>query len=109
MDKIPLKNYVIAGGIINFLTAIFVLLAQGKLPPQVPLFYGLPQGESQLTRPIFLLIPTALSSAVILANQFLARLVKDEFLKKAFVAAGFASAVFATITTFKIIFLVGNF
>ncbi|PIP57053.1 hypothetical protein COX04_01675 [Candidatus Woesebacteria bacterium CG22_combo_CG10-13_8_21_14_all_45_10] len=109
MDKVPLKNYILAGGAIDLLTAIFVLFAQGRLPPQVPLFYGLPLGEDQLTKPVLLLIPAILSGLIILFNLLLARLTKDDFLKKAFAVAGLASAVFAGITTLKIIFLVGNF
>lgn len=109
MDKIPLKNAVLAAGVINLLVIIFVLLTQGRLPPQVPLFYGLPLGENQLIKPVFLIIPAALSWLIILVNLLLTRLVKDEFLKKAFSLAGFSSAIFAAVTTLKIIFLVGNF
>lgn len=109
MDKIPLKNCVLAGGAINLLTVIFVILTQGRLPPQVPLFYGLPLGEGQLTKPIFLSTPAILSSVIILINLLFSRLVKDDFLKKSFAVAGLATATFAAITTFKIIFLVGNF
>lgn len=109
MDKVPLKNYILTGGVIDLLTAVFVLFAQNRLPPQVPLFYGLPLGEDQLAKPIFLLVPAILSCLIILANLLLAHLVKDDFLKKAFAVASFASAIFAAITTCKIIFLVGNF
>lgn len=109
MDKDPLKNYVLAGGAINLVTVIFILLTQNRLPPQVPLFYGLPQGEGQLTKPVFLLFPPLLSGLIILANLLLARLIKEDFLKKAFAVTGLASAILAAITTFKIIFLVGNF
>jgi hypothetical protein len=109
MDKIPLKNYILIGGVINFATIIFTLFVQGKLPPQVPLFYGLPLGENQLVKPIFLLIPSLLSCVIISANLFLARLIKDDFVKKAFAVTGLASAIFTGITTFKIIFLIGSF
>jgi len=106
MDKIPLKNWVLVGGALNLIALIFALISQNRLPPQVPLFYGVPAGENQLVKPLFLTVPALLSCFLILVNLFLARLTHNDFLKKALVVAGLAGAIFAGITTFKIIFLV---
>lgn len=108
MPQTPFKNYISAAGVIDIITIIFVLFFQRALPPEVPLFYGLPQGEGQLAKPIFLLIPALLSLLVVALNTFLIRLVKNDFLEKVLAIASLATAVFAGITTFKIIFLVGN-
>lgn len=108
MPQTPFKNYIYAAGVLDIVTALFVLLMQRVLPPEVPLFYGLPQGEEQLAKPIFLLIPAGLSLLIIFINLFLAKVIKDDFLKKVLAIASLVVAIFAAITTFKIIFLVGN-
>jgi hypothetical protein len=109
MQNAPFKNYLWVGVILNLVALAFVLLVQGRLPPQVPLFYGLPQGEEQLTKPIFLVLPALISLAIISINFLSSRFIKDDFLKKVLVVVGLATAVFAGITTFRIILLVGNF
>jgi hypothetical protein len=97
-----------AGWIFNFVTIIFLLAVQGRLPPEVPLFYGLPQGREQLAKPIFLILPSLISIVIITANLFMIRFLKDDFLKKVILAAGAGTALFACITSVKIAFLVGN-
>ncbi len=108
LEKLPLKGYFNASWTINLTIIIFSLLLLGRLPPQIPIFYGFPQSEAQLSQPIGILIPSSLSLIFILFNLFLINIIKDEFIKKTLVVAGLATAVFALITTVKIIFLVGQ-
>ncbi len=108
IEKLPLKAYFKASLIINFTIIIFSLLIQKRLPPQIPIFYGLPQGEAQLSSPIGILIPSVSSLIFVLLNLFLINIIKDEFIKKVLVVAGLTTAVFASITVVKIIFLVGQ-
>jgi len=108
LEKLPLKRYFNASWTINFIIIIFSLLLLGRLPPQIPIFYGFPQSEAQLSHPIGILIPSSLSLIFILLNLFLINIIKDEFIKKILVIAGLATAVFASITVVKIIFLVGQ-
>jgi hypothetical protein len=108
MAHTPFKNYFYAAGLVNLLTAVCILLAQSKLPPEVPLFYGLPQGQAQLTKSIFLLIPTIISFSISLVNIFLMTLLKNDFLKKVLICASLTIAIFTSVTSFKIIFLVGD-
>ena len=108
LEKLPLKGYFNASWIINFIIIIFSLLVQKRLPPQIPIFYGLPQGEAQLSSPIGILIPSVSSLIFVLLNLFLINIIKDEFIKKVLVVAGLTTAVFASITVVKIIFLVGQ-
>ncbi len=108
LEKLPLKGYFNASWILNFIIIIFSLLIQKRLPPQIPIFYGLPQGEAQLSSPIGILIPSVSSLIFVLLNLFLINIIKDEFIKKVLVVAGLTTAVFASITVVKIIFLVGQ-
>lgn len=108
MNKLPFKNYIYSALIINIFVIAFCLVIQSRLPPEIPLFYGLPQGQEQLTKPIGLLIPACFSLAFILTNLLLTRLTTNEFLKKALAVASFATSILAAITSIKIAFLVGN-
>lgn len=92
-------------GVVNVLS---IILLQKYLPPELPLFYGLPEGEGQLTTNLGLVIPGGVTLATIVTNLILAKIVKDEFLKQVLIVSGFAVAVFCLATTLKILFLVGS-
>jgi len=94
---------------VNVFVIIMAVLAQKRLPPQIPLYYGLPRGEQQLSDKAGILIPNIISLSVLILNTALSYLVKDEFLRKTLVVFGFVTVILATITTLKIILLVGNF
>ncbi|MEK7061291.1 MAG: hypothetical protein AAB954_01370 [Patescibacteria group bacterium] len=108
LEKIPLKEYFYSSLILNILVIFFCLLLLNRLPPQIPIFYGLTQGEAQLSSPLGILIPSGSSLIFVFINSLLVNILKDEFIKKTLVVAGLATAVFALITTLKIIFLVGQ-
>lgn len=93
---------------VNVFVIIMAVLAQKRLPPQIPLYYGLPRGEQQLSDKAGILIPNIISLSVLIINTTLSYLVKDEFLKKTLVVFGFVTVILATVTTLKIILLVGN-
>ena len=108
--SIPLKKYVVAFfalGIATILTV--VLLRERFLPNQVPLFYGLPEGEEQLSSSLGLVVPNLISITILLINVLISLFTKDEFLKKTLIITGFVAISFATITTIRIILLVGSF
>lgn len=105
----PLKNVLTVTLAGNILTILIVLVAQGHLPPQVPLYYGLAEGEEQLSSPLGLIIPSGLSLGILLVNTALTSVIKNDFLQKILVLASFAVTVFSVITTVKIILLVGSF
>jgi len=85
------------------------LLTLSSLPPQVPLFYGLPETEERLAPSWMLVVPSVVSFLILLANASLSLFVEDEFPKKILMAASLAAVLFSTITTLKIISLVGSF
>jgi hypothetical protein len=107
LEKLPLRGYFNASWIINILIILFSLLSLNRLPPQVPVFYGFPQGEAQLTPALGILIPPVSSLVFIFINLLLINTIKDDFIKKTLVIAGLATSIFASITVLKIIFLVG--
>ncbi len=108
--NLPFKNYIIASFLIN-LVIILSILVLGKfiLPPEVPLFYGLPQGQDQIADSLLLIIPSIVSVVIIVTNSFLAYITKDSFIKKSLILAGVLSVLFPLATTLKIIFLIGSF
>lgn len=108
LEKLPLKGYFNTSWIINLTIIIFSLLIQKRLPPQIPIFYSLPQGEAQLSSSVGILIPSVSSLIFVLLNLFLINIIEDEFIKKILVIGGLTTAIFASITVVKIIFLVGQ-
>ena len=63
-----MKNYVAAAIVINVLVILSVLALIGFLPPQVPLFYGLPEGQDQLATSWFLILPATTSLFILTSN-----------------------------------------
>lgn len=91
------------------LTSLFVVwISQKVLPPEIPLLYGLPEGEDQITNSAGLMIPNLIAIASIVVNATLAFFLEDKFVKTVLIYAGLAIVIFSTITTVKIIFLVGS-
>ncbi len=109
MPDFPFKNYALAVALTSFLVILVALLAKRWLPPQIPLFYGLPEGEEQLASTWKLVIPGAIAFIIAGVNILLSFFLKDDFLKKTLIVASFTATFFAAITTLKIIFLVGIF
>jgi len=85
-----------------------IITSWRTLPPQLPLFYSRPWGETQLATPFGLFLLPALSLAVFLINFFFTGFIpKEEKLTGQILAA--ASTVFSLLclaTLAKIIFLV---
>lgn len=108
MNSLVFKPYIYLSLGINMVTLVISLLAQKFLPPQIPLFYGLAEGEGQITPSLALVIPSLASALVVILNSFLSLVLKDDFLKKMLILAGLATSFLATVTTIKIILLVGS-
>jgi hypothetical protein len=107
--KVVLKNYAAAGLSLSLLSAILILIFKRTLPPQVPLFYGLPVGEAQLTSYWGFLIAPAASLVISFINILISSLISDNFYKRVLIISSFFISVLVIITTLKIIFLVGFF
>jgi hypothetical protein len=108
-DDIPYKKWVNAIVVVNLLIIAGIFVIKNFLPPEVPIFYGLPSGQEQLGGVYLLALPSIISLGVIFLNILLGVFIKDEFLVKILTLTGIASTFFSLVTTVKIIFLVGNF
>lgn len=107
-DKLPLNRLLLASFIIAIVTVGIGLLAQFILPPQIPLYYGLPQTIEQIAPSILILLPSFISIFITILNTLLSIKIHDNYLGRTLAFASITVAVLATVTTFKIIFLVGS-
>lgn len=88
-----------------FFSSLFLLLVYRGLPPEMPLFYSRPWGQTMLANRIWLWLLPALSLAVVTLNLLLAgKLAKElAILSRILIwTAAFVSLIL-TITLFKIV------
>ena len=109
IEDIPFKNPLIAAVSANIVIILIILLLQGFFPPQVPLLYGLPEGEAQLVSSLSLTIPSLVSLLVIAINIFISYFLKEEFFKKVLIITAVGLTIFSTTTTIKIVLLTISF
>ena len=107
--KVTYRNYFLAAIIINAAVALSLVLLRSFLPPLVPLFYGHPVGEAQLTNTLGLFIVPGVSLLITMLNLCASLWVKDDFLKKLLAISAIVISALTAITITKIIFLVGFF
>lgn len=108
-SEIPFFGLLVVSLFVCLTTIGSILLLKSHIPPQVPLFYGLPEGEGQLTTTMGLTIPSFVALAIIVINTILATIFENNFVRNSLVLTCFAVTLFATITTVKILLLVGSF
>jgi len=106
--KVPFSKQVVYCLLINLVMILLAALSIFVLPPEIPLLYGLPEGNDQLVKSWAITIPNLTALLLMLINTIFAINTKDEYIKKIIVLAGFTATFFATITVIKIFFLVGN-
>jgi len=106
---LPFKRTVITSLATNLLFILLVVLLKNNLPPQVPLLYGLPEGEEQLVPRLLLILPNTLAIGITLINIGLTFVTKDLFMRKLLLVVPVVVTFLAVITTLKILFLVGSF
>jgi len=107
-SKVAFARFVLASFIVNIIIIILVFVLGGFLPPEVPLLYGLPEGQDQLVSTYYLAIPALVSLIITIVNLILSSIVNDDLSKKALILISLVITLFSTITTIKIIFLVGS-
>lgn len=106
---IPYKNSLIIAVSVNIVIILMILLLQGFFPPQVPLLYGLPEGEDQLVSSLSLTIPSLVSLLAIIINVLISYFLKEEFFKKILIVTAVGLTIFSAITTIKIALLMIGF
>lgn len=83
------------------------LVFRPSLPPQIPLYYGLPWGETQLAKPIELLVPMAVATiAAGVIGELAARLRIEKPLAGMMVGTGVAIQIIAMFAILRIVLLV---
>ena len=107
--SLPLRNLYYLALIIDIGTGVAIVALENYLPPVVPLFYGLPVGQDQLTSTFGLLIAPAVSALIAVINFLISFWVRDSFLRKVLAISSIILSILTTITVIKIIFLVGFF
>jgi len=107
-NKVPFGKQIIYCLVINLTMILLAAFSILLLPPEIPLYYGLPEGSDQLVRSWAIIIPNLTSLTIMFVNSIFAMNTKDEYLKKVIVLAGFTATFFAIITVLKIFFLVGR-
>ena len=107
--NIPLGKFLLFATGLNLLIIAVVFLLKSFLPPEIPLYYGLAEGQEQLASSISLIIPPIISLVIILVNTILTFAVQNNLLKSSLTVAAATTSVFSTATVLKIIFLVGSF
>lgn len=101
-NKLILTSAISAG-----LALVAVLLTWSKLPEQVPLFYSKPWGQEQLAKPIFLFMPLSLALIFLILNITASKYLADKvFVRNVLIIGGAATAVLASITIVRIVFLI---
>ncbi|KKQ86611.1 MAG: hypothetical protein UT10_C0020G0001, partial [Candidatus Woesebacteria bacterium GW2011_GWB1_38_8b] len=100
----------LAASVLFSISAISIpIIFRNNLPPVIPLFYGLAEGENQLVNPLFLTIPAGLGLLIILINTLLSTIISNNFIKRSLILSSFAVSLLVFITTVKILLLVGSF
>lgn len=112
VESTPFRQALIFSIFVNLFFIVLVLILtlafKSIIPPQIPLFYGEPEGKEQLAQNWLLILPSLVSLIIIFVNYGLTLISKEEFLKKALILSGIAATFFSAITTIKIILLIGS-
>lgn len=108
-EETPFKFCVYASIGLSVIITASILLLRNFLPPELPLYYGKPVGEGQLTSVNGLLVIPGVILVITIVNMVIGTLFKDVFIKRVLIFSALFSAVLLAITFTKIILLIGFF
>ncbi len=108
-EETPLKESIYISAATSITLAVGILVLRGNLPPKLPLFYGKPVGEAELTTITGFLIAPAAALSITCFNTLLSFVFKDVFVKKILILSSLFATLLIAITLVKIITLVGFF
>jgi hypothetical protein len=109
ITKLPFLNLVYLSILINVGVIVTLLLLKRYIPPEVPIFYGLPEGKNQLGSMEQLIIPSMVSLMVILVNISTASLLQNDYLKRVLIIVSLIITLLSLITSVEITLLIGSF
>jgi hypothetical protein len=107
-SNLPLKQLFTISVSVSFIFVALGLLSQFILPPEIPLFYGLPKNSQQLAPSIFVILPSVISMLLTIVNAIISINTDGVYLKKSLAFASIAICLLSIIATYKIVFLVGS-
>ena len=107
-EKLPLSRLIIATIITNLILILVGLVSKIILPPEIPIFFGLPQNKEQLGPSILIVMPPIISLFFVFINSILAVKIESNYVKKSLAFGSLAITLLSTIAVLKIIFLVGS-
>lgn len=107
-EKLPLKNLFIFSLISSLIFLIISLVSNLILPPQIPIFYGLPKTTEQLGKSIYIILPSLVSILITIINAVLAINIESQHQKRILAFSSLLVSILAIVTTYKIIALVGS-
>lgn len=107
-ERLPLKRYYIFAFFFNIFIISIGLLSQFILPPEIPLYYGLPQNDEQLAPAALVILPSLVAMFMTVLNAYFSMFAESTFLKKVLAFTSIAVSLLSAITIVKIIFLVGS-
>lgn len=96
-----------AGLLIGLVNIVFQLTCVYFLPPQIPLLYGMPEGESQLIGSSLFFLSGVLGLSILLINYFLCKLTDNIFFQYSLMLSALVINIFILVTSLKIFMLVG--
>ena len=105
----PFRDFITIAVIVNVILIAASLVLHSFLPPEIPLYYGMPEGSEQLASSWLLALPSLVALLIILVNLLIASFAEDDFLKRVVILGGIAATFFSATTTIQIMFLVGSF
>lgn len=108
-QDIPFKGYFYASCGLNIAVILAIILLKNFLPPVTPLFYGRPEGATQLVPTIWLILAPFMALILTIVNVFLTKPVKDKLMQQILVVSTLLISVLTAVTILKIVFLVGFF
>lgn len=108
IDKLPLKNLAVFLVIANFVVLFISFLSITILPPQIPIYFGLPANEEQIAKSYFIILPSLSAILTVFINLYLSIKISSIYIKKMLIFGTFAITALSTIATLKIIFLLGS-
>lgn len=108
-SKVPLIKLFYASIAISILVFVLVLSTQPSLPPEIPLYFGLAEGQEQLAPPANLLFPSILALGITIVNSIIVLKLNNPLLQKILAVTSISVTFFSFITTVRILLLVGSF
>lgn len=106
--SVPLRSLFVTSFIINSIFIFVSLVSTVILPPEIPLFFGLPKSNSQLATSYMILIPSLISTVLVTVNFLIALEVSGQYIKKILAFTSISVTILNIVATSKIVFLVGS-